>query len=67
MMRKAMRLNPHYPEYWLMLLGSIYFDARRYEDAIATLEGMGTIDTLGNQLYLAASHACARNMTTRPG
>ncbi len=57
MMRKAMWLNPHYPEYWLMLLGPVYFDARRYEDAITTLESLRTINTIGNQLYLAASHA----------
>ena len=37
-MHKAMRLNPHYPDYWVMQLGHIYFDARRYEDAISTLE-----------------------------
>jgi hypothetical protein len=33
-----MRLNPHYPDYWVMQLGPLYFDARRYEDAISTLE-----------------------------
>ena len=55
--RKAMRLNPHYPEYWVMQLGPIYFDARRYEDAIATLESLQTSDSICIQLYLAASHA----------
>ena len=57
MVRKAMRLNPHYPEWWLMTIGQIYHDARRYEDAIAALESSQKIDTIGNQLYLAASHA----------
>ena len=57
MVRKAMRLNPHYPEWWLMILGPIYFDARRYEDAIATLESLRTIDTISVPLYLAASYA----------
>ena len=28
---KAMRLSPHYPDYWIMQLGPIYVDARRYE------------------------------------
>ena len=58
---KAMRLNPHYPDYWIMQLGPIYFDARRYEDAISTLEKLHSKlhskDTIGVQLYLAASHA----------
>ena len=54
---KAMRLNPHHPEYWLMQLGQIYYDARRYEEAIATLEGLRTLDTMSIRLYLAASHA----------
>jgi adenylate cyclase len=57
MVRKAMRLNPHYPEYWLMQLGPIYFDARQYEDAVVTLESLRLLDTVGVQLYLAASHA----------
>ena len=54
---KAMRLNPHYPDYWVMQLGPIYFDARRYEDAISTLEKLHSNDTIAVQLYLAASHA----------
>ena len=57
MIRKAMRLNPHYPEWWLLGQGQVYFDARRYEDAIATLGSLRTLDTIGVQLYLAASHA----------
>ena len=61
MMRKAMRLNPHHPEWWLLGQGQVYFDARRYEDAIATLESLRTLDTIGVQLYLAASHAALGN------
>jgi adenylate cyclase len=53
---KAMRLNPHYPDYWIMQLGPIYFDARRYEDAISTLEKLHSKE-IGIQLYLAASRA----------
>ena len=63
---KAMRLNPHYPDYWVMQLGPIYFDARRYEDAISTLEKLQSKDTIGLQLYLAASHA-ALGQWSRPG
>ncbi len=55
--RKAMRLNPHYPEFWLSVHGAVYFDARQYEDAIATLERLRTINTIDVQVYLAASHA----------
>ena len=54
---RAMRLNPHYPDYWIMQLGPIYFDARRYEDAISTLEGLQSLHAISVQLYLAASHA----------
>ena len=57
LMRKARVLNPHYPEYWLTLQGPVYFDAHRYEEAIATFESLRTIDTIGVQLYLAATHA----------
>ena len=57
---KAMRLNPHYPDYWLMQLGPIYFNARRYEDAISTLEKLHSKDKIG-LLYLAASHAALGN------
>jgi predicted Zn-dependent protease len=40
-----------------MQLGPIYFNARRYEDAISTLEKLDSKDTIDVQLYLAASHA----------
>ena len=55
--RKAMRLNPHHPEYWEMQFGPILFDARQYEEAIATLESLHSLDTIFAWLYLAASHA----------
>jgi adenylate cyclase len=54
---KAMRLNPHSPDWYVMQLGSIYYDARRYEDAIATLERLRDVETIFTDLYLAASHA----------
>lgn len=57
MARKAMRLNPHYPEYWVWQFGQIYFDDRQYDEAIATLESLRLLDNIGVQLYLAASHA----------
>ncbi len=57
MVRKAMRLNPHYPEYWAVQLGQIYYDARLYEDAIATLQSLRSLDWILVQIYLAAGHA----------
>ncbi len=54
---KAMRLNPHYPEWYVFQLGEIYHDAGQYGKAIATLESMPSVDTIWIELYLAASHA----------
>ncbi|MFB9983865.1 tetratricopeptide repeat protein [Mesorhizobium kowhaii] len=55
--QKAMRLNPHYPEWYVLQIGQIYYDARRYHEAIAALEGLRTLDTVYLHLYLAASYA----------
>ena len=55
--RKAMRLNPHFPEWYALQLGPIYFDARQYDDAIVTIEGLRSLETVWSNLYLAASHA----------
>src|SRR5262249_48952271 len=33
---KAIQLNPHYHDWYVMQLGQIYYDAHRYENAIAT-------------------------------
>jgi len=52
-----MRLNPHYPEWYVVELGQIYHDARRYDEAIVALESLRTIDTTYRRLYLAASLA----------
>jgi adenylate cyclase len=54
---KAMRLNPHYPSWYVMQLGPIYYDARRYGDAIVTLDGLRDLETIFIDLYLAASYA----------
>ena len=55
--QKAMRLNPHYPEFYTMQIGQIYFDARLYELSVAALESLRGEDTVLACLYLAASHA----------
>jgi len=57
MARKAMRLNPHHPEFYVMHLGMISFDARQYERAVDTLEGLHSMETVLGYLYLAAGHA----------
>jgi adenylate cyclase len=54
---KAMRLNPHYPEYYAGQLGIIFFDARRYGDAVRAFESARNLDPPLWRLYLAASHA----------
>ncbi|MCH7541026.1 MAG: hypothetical protein IH999_11635 [Proteobacteria bacterium] len=54
--QKAMRLNPHYPDGYLWTLGSSYYVARRYEEAIATLKKMPEQNPESGT-YLAASYA----------
>ena len=54
---KALKLNPHCPEYYLDQLGQVYFDARQYENAIRTIEGIRVLSTPSMLVYLAASHA----------
>lgn len=54
---RAIRLNPHHPEWYLMQLAPIYFDARRYEDAITTFRRLRGIDTTISNLYRAAAYA----------
>ncbi len=58
---KGMRLNPHYPEWYLMQLGQIFFDARQYEESVATFESLRSVETIFSCLYRAASHAALRH------
>jgi adenylate cyclase len=55
--QKAMRLNPHFPQWYVAQLGQIYFDARQYEEVITTLKSLRSLDTILSNLYLAASQA----------
>jgi hypothetical protein len=50
----AMGLNPHYPEWYVMQLGPIYYDARRYKDAIEIIESLRNFETIWTDFYLAA-------------
>ena len=60
--RKAMRLNPHFPQWYVAQLGQIYFDARRYEEAVTAFKSLRNFDTIIACLYLAASHAQLGNV-----
>ncbi len=64
---QAMRLNPHYPEYYLLQLGQILFDARKYEEAIEKIERSRDVETVLSCLYLAASQAAIGNMDEAKG
>jgi adenylate cyclase len=55
--QKAIHINAHCPEWFLMQLGQIFFDARQYDDAVATFESLRTLETTLTRLYLAASYA----------
>jgi adenylate cyclase len=57
MMLKAMRLNPHHPDWYTIGLAIVYFGSRRYEEVIVTFEGLHSLSTVPDFLYLAASHA----------
>jgi adenylate cyclase len=59
---KAMRLNPHYHDWYVMHLGQIYYDARCYEEAIATFRSLSAVDTAMIELYVAASHVALGNI-----
>jgi adenylate cyclase len=64
---QAMRLNPHYPEYYLLQLGQILFDARKYKEAIEKIERSRDVETVLSCLYLAASQAAIGNMDEAKG
>jgi TolB-like protein/class 3 adenylate cyclase/Flp pilus assembly protein TadD len=55
LIEKAMQLNPFYPDQYLWHLGGAYFNLRRYEEAIRTVQSMQN-PTEGRRL-LAASYA----------
>jgi adenylate cyclase len=70
LIRRAMRLNPHFPERYWSHLGRAYFVARRYADAIDAFGRIAAPDqfhhafmaasyVMAGQAQLAASHAKA--------
>lgn len=52
---RAMRLNPYFPDQYLWDLGGVYYNLRRYEDAISTISRMH--NPAEGQRLLAASYA----------
>jgi len=54
LLHKAMRLNPFYPDQYIWHLGGAYFNLKRYEEAIQTIQKMQN-PTEGRRL-LAASY-----------
>jgi adenylate cyclase len=59
LVKKAMRLNPMYPAYYLWELGHSYFLTGRYEEAIETLNKVldRNSDFMPAHAYLAASYS----------
>lgn len=59
LVKKAMRLNPMYPAYYLWELGHAYFIMGRYEEAIETLKRVldSNSDFMPAHLLLAASYS----------
>ena len=53
--KRAMQLNPYFPDQYLWDLGGVYYNLRRYEHAIATIERMH--NPAEGQRLLAASYA----------
>jgi adenylate cyclase len=56
-MEEAMRVNPHHGEGQLRTLGQVYFLARRYQEAVDTLQKITRRHRTSFWLYLAASYA----------
>ena len=42
LLKKALRLNPFYPDQYLWYLGGAYFNLKQYEDAVRTLKRMNS-------------------------
>ena len=55
LMRRAMRLNPYHPDWYVWYLGEVYFDLGDYEQAVRTLNRMR--DKSEAHRLLAASYA----------
>jgi len=61
LLKRAMRLNPLHPDWYLWNLGEAYFDLAKYDEAIHTLKRMH--DQSEAHRLLASSHALLGQMT----
>jgi adenylate cyclase len=57
---RAMRLNPHCPDWYVEGLALVYRDSRKYEEAIAAMEKLRGVPTVPGYLYLAARRKSKR-------
>jgi adenylate cyclase len=55
--KRAMRLNPHHPEWYLVALGYAAYHGGLYDEAIAALRRVTSQTVLEAPLYLALSYA----------
>jgi TolB-like protein/Tfp pilus assembly protein PilF len=54
---KAIKLNPHHPDWYIFQLAQLQFNARKYGDAIKATRRLREVDATIVQAYLAASYA----------
>lgn len=54
---KAMTINPHHHAWYTAQLGQLYFDSRRYDEAIRTFASLEQFDSAIMRVYQAASFA----------
>ncbi len=59
-LQQAMRLNPYFPDQYLWHLGGAYYNLKRYDDVITSVNKMN--NPTEGQRMLAASHAQLGNM-----
>lgn len=60
-MRTAMRLNPYHPNWYVMQFVTVCFDARRYAEAVETLNRLNGMETVVCCISGAAAHAALGN------
>jgi adenylate cyclase len=53
----ALRINPHRPDYNVAQLAQIQHDARRYQEALVSIDSIRGMNTALMQVYAASSHA----------
>ncbi len=61
LVHEAIRLNPHYPDWYTACLVQVSHDARQYQNAINYFRGICEGEWLVARLYVAASHAALGN------